>query len=141
MWKDILKEEKINLPKRVEMEGIDKEGLADVRNNFDVDGWPKYVVYDNRVKHFFINTFHFNPMNIYALYEYVSAGKYRIIPYKNFQLVEGLETEIDLHKDDAWAFFSDMMSKSQFIEARYKGMAVYTELDMGGALTIYRRKR
>ena len=131
-WKDILKEEKINLPKRVEMEGIDKEGLADVRNNFDVDGWPKYVVYDNRIKHM---------MNIYALYEYVSAGKYRIIPYKNFQLVEGLETELDLDKEDAWAFFSDMMSKSQFIEARYKGMAVYTELDMGGALTIYRRKR
>lgn len=131
-WKDILKEEKINPPKRIEMVGIDKEGLADVRNNFDVEGWPKYVVYDNRVTH---------TQNIYALYEYVKSGIYRIIPYKNFQLVEGLETELDLDKDEAWGFFSDMMSKSQFIQARYKGMAVYNELDMGGALTAYRRKR
>ena len=133
-WKDILKEApvEINPPKRIEMVPIDREGIADVENNFDVDGWPKYVLYGNRIQRMNI---------IYALYEYVSSGKYKIIPYRNFQLLPNLETELDLDKDEAWSFFSDIMAKPNLVELRYKGMPVYRELDMGGALTVYRRKR
>jgi|TARA_R100000482_G_C5061575_1_gene117341 hypothetical protein len=133
-WKEILKEDpvEINPPKRIEMVPIDREGIADVENNFDVDGWPKYVLFENRITH--MHTIH-------ALYKYVSSGKYKIIPYKNFQLLPNLETELDLDKDEAWSSFSDIRAKPQYVEERYKGMPVYNELDMGGALTVYRRKR
>ena len=133
-WKDILKDEpiEINPPNRIEMVPIDREGIADVENNFDVDGWPKYVLYGNRITQVY---------SIYALYEYISAGKYKLIPYKNFQLLPNLETELDLDKEEAWDLFNDMKAKPQYVEERYKGMSVYNELDVGGALTVYRRRR
>lgn len=129
-WKDILKD--LRPDKELRSEVID---YNEVENNFEVDGWPKYIYM--RHQEYMMGVGRIGK-EVALIYEYQGNGKYRLVS-PHFTTITGSAERVveEETEDDAWGLFATMPADANMIRRDYRGTDVLRELEGGGALTIY----
>jgi len=131
-WKDILKDFKPD--KEIRFEGVDTK---EVENNFNVDGWPKYIYIRHQEYMYGVGNI---SQEVSLIYKYQGNNKYRLVNPHFSTVISGAERVVEEDsEDDAWGLFATMPADARFIRRDYRGTDVLRELEGGGALEIYQR--
>ena len=129
-WKDILKDLKPDRELRSEV--VDTK---EVENNFNVDGWPKYIYMSHQDYMYGVGNI---GGEVALIYEYQGNNKYRLVNPHFSTVITDVERVIEEDsEDDAWGLFATMPADARFIRRDYRGTDVLRELEGGGALEMY----
>ena len=129
-WKDILKD--LTPDKELRNEVID---FNEVENNFEVDGWPKYIYMPHQEYMYGVGRI---GDKVALIYEYQGNGKYRLVSPHFTTVIGSAPREVEEESEnDAWGLFATMAADARFIERSYRGTKALKELEGGGALTTY----
>ena len=129
-WRDILKDLRPDRELRSEIMDV-----SEVENNFDVDGWPKYIYMNHQDYMYGVGNI---GGEVALIYEYEGNGKYRLVNPHFSTVISGVERIIEEEdENDAWGLFSTMPADAHLIRRDYRGTAALKELEGGGALEMY----